>query len=150
MKKTGIIASVFAAALAVALAGCAGSSQPAKVYNASDAAQTPGYEGDCWDSYIDTLVLNSDGTYTMSDGDYILQQSGVIVAYKNVYYTGTYEVGEVDGEGNQQVTLSAPTEATYVEGGTATSSADDPSILEDYAEQTVTVNDTTHVMTYAG
>lgn len=149
-KKFAPVLAAAALAVTCGLVGCSGGeAAAASTYTASDAAVTPGYEGDCWDCYVDALTLNPDGTYTMIDGDYILQQSGVIVTTKNTVYTGTYEKGEADAEGATQVTLSAPTSGSYIENGAAVSSEEDATILEDYAEQTVTVNDTTLAFTYA-
>lgn len=142
-----VLAGVLAAS--VGLAGCSNSSGPSyTTYTANSAQQTPGYEGDCWDAFVDQLILNSDGTYTMVDGDYIVQQSGVVVMYTTVNYQGTYKAGDKDSDGIQKVTLSAPTEGTEVAAGSPTTSKDDPSILEDYGEQTVSVNTTNGTFTY--
>ena len=93
-----------------------------------------GYEGDCYNGVANVLTLNDDGTFLLVDNTSIIQASYIVVTNWFTTVTGTYTAEEDDGV--LVVTLNG-TEAVYVMNGSATTSDEDPEILEDYLEMEV-------------
>ena len=103
-----------------------------------------GYEGDCYNGVTNVLTLNDDGTFMLIDNTSIIQASYVVVTNWFTKVTGTYTAEEDDGV--LVVTLNG-TEAVYVMNGSATTSEEDPEILEDYAEMEVECDTETFALT---
>lgn len=103
-----------------------------------------GYEGDCYNGVTNVLTLNDDGTFVLIDNTSIIQASYVVVTNWFTKVTGTYTAEEDDGV--LVVTLNG-TEALYVMNGSATTSEEDPEILEDYAEMEVECDTETFALT---
>lgn len=103
-----------------------------------------GYEGDCYNGVTNVLTLNDDGTFVLIDNTSIIQASYVVVTNWFTKVTGTYTAEEDDGV--LVVTLNG-TEALYVMNGSATTSDEDPEILEDYVEMEVECDTETFALT---
>lgn len=103
-----------------------------------------GYEGDCYNGVTNVLTLNDDGTFMLIDNTSIIQASYVVVTNWFTKVTGTYTAEEDDGV--LVVTLNG-TEALYVMNGSATTSDEDPEILEDYVEMEVECDTETFALT---
>ena len=103
-----------------------------------------GYEGDCYNGVANVLTLNDDGTFVLIDNTSIIQASYVVVTNWFTKVTGTYTAEEDDGV--LVVTLNG-TEAVYVMNGSATTSEEDPEILEDYVGMEVECDTETFALT---
>ena len=103
-----------------------------------------GYEGDCYNGVTNVLTLNDDGTFMLIDNTSIIQVSYIVVTNWFTKVTGTYTAEEDDGV--LVVTLNA-TEAVYVMNGSATTSEEDPEILEDYVGMEVECDTETFALT---
>ena len=103
-----------------------------------------GYEGDCYNGVTNVLTLNDDGTFMLIDNTSIIQASYIVVTNWFTKVTGTYTAEEDDGV--LVVTLNG-TEALYVMNGSATTSDEDPEILEDYVEMEVECDTETFALT---
>lgn len=137
MKK--LIATGLAVVCAMSMVAC-GKSGAAEVYTAEVDSVEAGYEGDCVNTDQDILVLNADGTYTLTHGFYVNQISGVVVANIKNVYNGKYTAGEANEDGQKEITLEAPTSGYTNMNGSVTLSSDDPSVLEDFDATSFTVN----------
>ena len=104
-----------------------------------------GYEGDCYNGVANVLTLKDDGTFVLVDNTSIIQASYIVVTNWFTTVTGTYTVTEED-DGVKVVTLNG-TEAIYVMNGSATTSDEDPEILEDYVEMEVECDTETFALT---
>lgn len=134
-KRRNIIRTVVLMAMVAVLAfaavlfsGC-GSAEKPKTYTAQSCYIEEAYRGDCWNGVSNTLILNGDGTYVLIENTSIIQQSGVVVTYWTYTFEGTYSVTASDEE-TETVKLEAATAGTKVMNGTASTSADDETILE--------------------
>ena len=103
-----------------------------------------GYEGDCYNGVANVLTLNDDGTFLLVDNTSIIQASYIVVTNWFTTVTGTYTAEEDDGV--LVVTLNG-TEAVYVMNGSATTSEEDPEILEDYVGMEVECDTETFALT---
>ena len=103
-----------------------------------------GYENDCYNGVTNVLTLNDDGTFMLIDNTSIIQASYVVVTNWFTKVTGTYTAEEDDGV--LVVTLNG-TEAVYVMNGSATTSEEDPEILEDYVGMEVECDTETFALT---
>jgi hypothetical protein len=151
MKKlVKIFALVLSLTMILTLSACGGGAkaEPAEVYNCQSDFVEAGYEGDCISTIASTLVLNSDGSYTLVSNFFVNQVSGVVVFFTTNYYTGTYTV-DSEADGVKTVTLSDATHCVSNMNGTATTSDEDSSLLEDGAGQTVTCDTATLTLTLA-
>lgn len=141
MKKLSKILAIVltVAALCAMMTACSSGAKaaPAEVYTAQFAFVEAGYEGDCVNNTNQTLILNADGSYTYVENFNVNQVSGIVVFFSTTHYTGTYKV-DSEADGVKTVTLSAPTAALNNSAGNATTSAEDPSLLEGFAGGTVT------------
>ena len=94
-----------------------------------------GYENDCYNGVAKVLTLHEDGTFELVDNTSIIQASYVVVTNWAYLVTGTYEV-TAEEDGVKEVVLHG-TAVTHVMNGSATTSEEDPELLEDYTELTL-------------
>lgn len=137
MKKA--IAIILTLVCILSLSACGGKSAPAEYYSGEADWVESGYEGDTINTNRLALVLNSDGSYTLEDGFYVNQVSGVIVFYTKTIYTGTYTAGEANADGIKTITLNTPTDGMQNLNGVVATAAEDADILGGYNPELGTI-----------
>ncbi len=131
MKKS-LIMMLTLLCMAIGITGCGNSAGP-EVYTGQKVYIEEAYKGDVWNGVSESLTLNADGTYIRTENTSIIHSSGAIVTYWTYTMKGTYEVKSED-EDVKSVTLSKPTQVSYVMNDSLMTEADDSTLL-DYADE---------------
>lgn len=150
MSKIAVLALAFVMLASLAACGGGKAATPAEVYTAQSAYIEAGYEGECVNDLVDTLVLNADGAYTWTHTMMVNHnEAGVIVYYMTTIYEGTYTV-DSEADGVKTVTLSDATKAMVNLNGGASTSDSDSSLLEGGEGRTVTCDTSNCSVTFPG